>query len=259
MNNSPMTSMPPAAPPVSILMYHQVGHFRSPKAHRASFCHVRRFRGQMAYLKLFGYSVISLEQAYRGLFEGEPLPQRAVVLTFDDGYENFREHAWPILQRHGFPATVFLVTELMGKTARWLTSKGDSTPLMSTETVRQLRREGVSFGSHALSHPRLSKIDPEQMRREVIDSKNVLEDILGEAVPDFCYPYGDYDARVRDTVAEAGYRLGLTCIRGAANTADNPFEIPRKAVSFGDTLPGYFWKLHMKHARKDKKPDDVYA
>lgn len=246
-------------PPVSILMYHQVGRFASPKAHRAGYCHVRRFAAQMWYLHAFGYSVISLEQAYRGLFGQEPLPPRPVVLTFDDGYDNFREYAWPILRRYGFPATVFLIAGHLGKPAYWLDDGGHSAPLMTAQTVRALRREGVSFGSHSVNHLRLSQLDAAAIRREVFDSKAMLEDVLGEAVPDFCYPYGDYDLRVRDAVIEAGYRLGLTCIRGAANTADNAFEIPRKAISYGDTLPGYFWKLHMKHARKDRKTADPYA
>ncbi|MEZ5582014.1 MAG: polysaccharide deacetylase family protein [Candidatus Competibacteraceae bacterium] len=92
------------APPLSILMYHQVGEFRSPKTHRAGFCHSRQFRAQMAYLKRFGYRVISLRQALDGLFYGAELPERAVVLTFDDGYENFHQNAFPVLQKYNFPA-----------------------------------------------------------------------------------------------------------------------------------------------------------
>ncbi|AKJ30624.1 polysaccharide deacetylase family protein [Caldimonas brevitalea] len=248
-------------PPVSVLMYHQVGMFPRPKAHRAAFCDVKRFAAQMAFLKWGGYSVISLEQAYRGLFEGAPLPARPVVLTFDDGYQNFKEHAWPVLQRHGFPASVFIVTEQSGRHAGWLAADFTPAPLMDHATLRQLAREGVNFGSHTLNHRRLSQLDETQQRREIFDSKAALEDVLGQPVPDFCYPYGDYDPRARDLTAEAGYRLGLTCIRGAANTADNAFEIPRKAISYGDNVIGYAWKLHMKHARKDKPAAhaDVYA
>ncbi|MCW7536294.1 polysaccharide deacetylase family protein [Aquabacterium sp. A7-Y] len=247
-------------PPVSVLMYHQVGVFPRPKAHRAVFCDVRRFAAQMNFLKWGGYGVISLEQAWRGVFEGASLPARPVVLTFDDGYENFREHAWPILQRHGFPASVFLVTDLIGKDSAWLDSSFQKARLMDGATVRRLAGEGVNFGSHTLSHPRLSQLPEAQMRREIFDSKAALEDLLGAPVPDLCYPYGDYDVRARDLAAEAGYRLALTCIRGAANTADNAFEIPRKAISWGDNLLGYAWKLHMKHARKDRPGagPDVY-
>lgn len=242
---------PAATPHVSILMYHQVGEFARPAAHRAVFCHVKRFRAQMAYLKFMNIPVLSLEQAHRVLFEGQPLARPAVVLTFDDGYENFQEHAWPILQAHGFPVSVFLVSDLMGKSSEWLGSEfSDHPALMSASTVRQLASEGVSFGSHACSHPRLSRLDDAHMRREVFDSKSALEDLLGREVPDFCYPYGDYNARTVELVQEAGYRTGLTCVKGPANTALNPLEIPRKAISYGDNLIGFAWKLHFKNKRK---------
>lgn len=241
---------PPAAPPLSILMYHQVGVFARPSAHRAAYCHIDRFRAQLRYFKRFGFSVLSLTQARAALFEGAPLPRRSVVLTFDDGYDNFREYAWPALQEHGYPATVFLVSSLVGKTAQWLADEPAPPALMSVATVRRLQDEGVHFGSHAVSHRRLSTLSTAEMRTEITSSKSALEDLLGREVPDFCYPYGDYNREARDMVEQAGYRTGLTCIRGAANTADNPFEIPRKAISYGDNLLGVAWKLHVKHARK---------
>jgi peptidoglycan/xylan/chitin deacetylase (PgdA/CDA1 family) len=241
---------PPASPPLSILMYHQVGVFPRPAAHRAAYCHIKRFRDQLWYLKTFGFKVLSMAEAHACLFQGKPLPARSVVLTFDDGYDNFAEHAWPALQEYGFPATVFLVSALLGKTAQWLTNESPQPSLMSAATVRRLHHEGVNFGSHAVSHQRLSTLQPAQIRSEIFDSKAVLQDLLGCEVPDFCYPYGDYNPMARELVEEAGYHTGLTCIRGAANTAHNPFEIPRKAISYGDNLIGVAWKLHMKHERK---------
>jgi peptidoglycan/xylan/chitin deacetylase (PgdA/CDA1 family) len=242
---------PAAAPHLSILMYHQVGVFARPSAHRALFCHVNRFRAQLSYLKAMNFSVLTMAQARACLFEGAPLPARSVVLTFDDGYENFREHAWPALQEHGFSGTVFLVSELMGKNSSWLGPEfAERPPLMSAATVRQLAHEGVEFGSHACTHTRLSQLEEAQMRREIFDSKSQLEDVLGREVPDFCYPYGDYNARTVELVQEAGYRTGLTCIKGPANTAYNPLEIPRKAISYGDNLIGFAWKLHVKNKRK---------
>lgn len=205
----------------------------------------------MAYLKWTGHHVISLTDACKGIFHGTPLPPRPVVITFDDGYENFSEFAWPVLQHYGFPATVYLVSRLVGRRAAWLDKDMADASLMDAPTIRRLRAEGVSFGSHTLTHCRLSKLDEKHQRAEIFDSKAELEDMLGEEMPDFCYPYGDYDIRARDLVAEAGYRTALTCIRGAANTADNAFEIPRKAISYGDSLIGFAWKLHMKNARKN--------
>ncbi len=234
---------------MSILMYHQIGPYPRPDAHRAAFCHIDRFRDQLRYFKWAGFKVLTLDEARRCLFEGAPMPQRSVVITVDDGYDDFRQHAWPALQEFGFPATVFLVSKLVGRRAAWLTNR-DQPPLMDAAAIRQLRREGAHFGSHAATHPRLSQLDAAQQRAEIMDSKAELEDLLGEAVDDFCYPYGDYNASARDLVQAAGYRTGLTCIRGAANHSHNPFELTRKAISYGDNLIGLAWKLHVKHARK---------
>jgi len=241
---------PVAKPKLSVLMYHQVGMFESPRRHRACYCDVRRFRQQMSYLKRFGYRVLDLEEALQALFGDGILPPRSVVLTFDDGYRNFREHAFPILLHFGFPATVYLVSGLLGGRAEWLDVENPKPSLMTPEEIRELHREGVRFGSHGITHSRLSCIGPEAAREEIFASRQTLEDLLGEAVEHFCYPYGDYDDDVRRLVHDAGYRSALTCIRGAANEADNPLEIPRKAISYGDNLVGYAWKLHMKHARK---------
>lgn len=239
-----------AMPPLSILMYHQVGPYPRPKGHKASFCHIRQFRQQLAYLKLAGFRVISMAEAYEGLFGGGVIAPRSVVLTFDDGYQDFHDHAWPALQEYGFPATVFLISGLIGQPARWQTDFERIAPLMDAPTIRRLQDEGVHFGSHAVNHDRLPQLDTEAVRHEVFDSKAALQDLLGREVSHFCYPYGEYDQRARDFVEQAGYQTGLTCIRGAANFADNPFEIPRKAISYGDNVLGFAWKLHMKHARK---------
>ncbi|MDN5849442.1 MAG: polysaccharide deacetylase family protein [Nitrococcus sp.] len=247
--------MPPhearAKPTVSVLMYHQVGYFATPQKHRAGYCHVRRFRAQMGYLKSFDYNVISLEEAIAGLFDDRPLPARAVVLTFDDGYECFHEHAFPILAQHGFSATIFIVTGLLGRCAEWLSDDQAKAPLMSAATIRELHRAGITFGSHSNTHPRLSSLSESKQRDQIFRSKAVLENLLAEEVRHFCYPYGDYSRRIKDLVEEAGYTSALTGRRGAAHNAPNRFEIPRKGISFGDNLLGYFWKLHMKHVSKD--------
>jgi len=240
-------------PPVSVLMYHQVGEFPAPKEHRALYCHVRRFASQMAYLKRFGYHVISLQQAVDALFGDARLPGRSVVLTFDDGYRNFRDYAWPILRRHGFPATLFMVADKVGGRADWLSGNQEHAPLLDADELRALNAEGLDVGSHTLSHPRLSRLDAAAVKRELSGSKARLEALLQAPVPHFCYPSGDYNEAVRDAVRDAGYRTGLTCIRGAANYAPNPYEIPRKAISYGDNLAGFFWKLHMKDVPKGQR------
>ncbi|CAN5749998.1 polysaccharide deacetylase family protein [soil metagenome] len=237
-------------PAVSVLMYHQVGPFANRPAHKAAFCDIARFEAHMAWLRALRYHVIGLEDAWRGLFAGAPLPRRAVVLTFDDGYENFERWAWPVLQRNNFPATLFAVAGQLGHHAGWLDRSFDPAPLLDAAALRRLADEGVSIGSHSMSHARLTTLPDAQARHELRGSKALLEDALGRAVPDFCYPYGDHDERVRDLTRAAGYRLALTCARGAANTANNAWEIPRKGISWGDNVLGLAWKLHAKNARK---------
>ena len=237
---------------INILMYHQVGRFEPMKAHRSTYCDHRRFASQMRYLRRFDYTVLSLPAALACLRGERPIPPRAVVLTFDDGYENFYEYAWPVLKQHGYPAMVYLISSMLGQPSRWFAADGrDTPPLMSAARVRQLRAEGVDFGAHSVSHVRLAKQqDTAQIRREVFDSKAMLEDVLGEAVPHFCYPYGSHDRRVVDAVADAGFESATTCVRSPATHADDPLTLPRKAISFGDNLIGYFWRLHVKNTSK---------
>jgi peptidoglycan/xylan/chitin deacetylase (PgdA/CDA1 family) len=235
---------------ISILMYHQVGEFRRPAAHRANYCDIRRFKAQMAWFHRFGYRVIGLEEAYEVLYGGKALAGNAVVLTFDDGYQNFWDFAFPVLKHYSFPATVFLVADMLGGKTLWQAAEKRETPLMDLATIKKLRKEGILFGSHTLTHPRLSQIDRERMRREVHVSRQRLEALLEEEIEFFCYPYGDFDEDVVAAVREAGYKAALSCNRASTYGNEDPFKLPRKAISYGDSLAGFFWKLHMKNRPK---------
>lgn len=239
-------------PRISFLMYHQVGHFARPPEHRSTYCHIRRFRQQMRYLKLAGIPVLSLPDAYAILFENQPFRGHGVVLTFDDGCIDFHENVWPLLRRHGFPAAVFVVSGLVGVAAEWFAREGRDAPqIMDAQTIRDLSRQGVTFGPHTLSHPRLSRLNDEEVEREVRESKLRMDAILDRPTEFFCYPYGDYDDRVRVVVRQAGFRGALSCIRGSAYPGrEDPYQIPRKAISYGDTLAGFWWKVHMKNRKK---------
>lgn len=238
---------------ISILMYHQVGDFPPMRGHRSTYCHYKRFAAQMAYLHRFGYNVLRLEEALAALRGDSPVPPRAVVLTFDDGCENFYEYAFPVLERYGLPAMVYVLSGLIGKRAEWFARDGRETPpLMSAERIRQLRAAGIDFGSHGVSHVKLAQVERELMRDEVARSKAELEDLLGEEVRHFCYPYGSHDPEVVETVRAAGYASAVTCLRAAATARFDPLALPRKAISYGDNLLGYFWKMHARHHPKQE-------
>lgn len=240
---------------INILMYHQVGPFReltgAMRAHRSTYCRVDRFATQMAWLDSMGYTVLSLDQVRACLAGEAPIPPRAVALTFDDGYENFAEYAWPILQKHRFPAMVYLIAGMIGQPSYWFESDGRPTPpLMSAERIRQLRREGCDFGGHSVNHLKLAQQDDATVRHEVADCKALLEDVLGEEVRHFCYPFGSHDIRSVEAAAEAGWATATTCLRALATPADDPLSLPRKAVSHGESLLGVLWKMHFKNLPK---------
>ncbi|WPL12741.1 Poly-beta-1,6-N-acetyl-D-glucosamine N-deacetylase precursor [Thiorhodovibrio litoralis] len=233
-------------------MYHQVGRFAPMRAHRANYCDHRRFARQMAMLRAGGFRVLSLEEALRCLAGDSPMPARAVVLTFDDAYANFLDYAAPVLADCGFPATVYAISDWLGQPMRWRDPdpSRESPRLMTGGELRSLRQAGIAVGSHGCTHPRLAELSPEAQNAEISGSRERLQDILGEPVRDLCYPFGSFNQDSIRLAAQAGYRSATTCLRGAATAADHPLVLPRKAISYGDNLIGYGWKLLVKHAPK---------
>ena len=211
-----------------------------------------RFARQMALLRHLGYRVLDLDQVLVCLRGEAPTPERAVSLTFDDAYANFAEYALPVLQRNGFPATVYAISGWLGRPMAWSAAEpGRPIPvLMSGARLREMRAAGVTIGSHSVRHVKLAEVLAEAQWRELADSKAALEDLLGEPVRHLCYPFGSFDLGAVRAAAKAGYVSATTCLRGAATPADHPLALPRKAISYGDNLIGYWWKLAMKDAPK---------
>ncbi len=237
-------------------MYHQVGCFKAMRAHRANYCDAGRFARQMALLAYGGFTVMTLEQALAGLRGEQPVPPRAVLLTFDDAYAGFLEYALPVLSAHQFPAVVYAISDWVGRRMRW----ADSSParvepsLMSAAQLRRLQQDGISVGSHGVSHRKLAELTPKEQALELTQSRAALEDLLGQPVQHLCYPFGSFSQETVQLAAEAGYRSAMTCLRGAAKGLDHPLVLPRKAISFGDNLLGFAWKL-AKHRPKPSLED----
>jgi len=236
---------------ISILMYHQIGRFTPMKSHRAVYCDIGRFRTQMRALHTLGVPVLSMSEAVACLAGRAPLPRRAVVLSFDDGCDNFYENALPVLEFFGYPAIVYAIAGLAGGVAEWMAAHDHPTPsLMSFGRLREISAHGIEVGSHGMRHVRLAGMSPNRLRDEVAGSRERLEQELGQAVRHFCYPYGSHDLAAFDAVARAGYESGVTCQRAAATPAFDPLGLPRKAISYGDDLVGFLWKLFAKDAPK---------
>ncbi len=235
-------------PYISILMYHQVGEFENVTRLKANFCHVKRFEKQMRFLKRWGYNVVSLTDAVKGLKGEIALPKHSVVITFDDGYENFYDFAYPILKELELPSTVYAVAGMVGRPSEWLYEDDiQPAPLMTLEQMLDVQEHGVEFGSHAITHPRLSKIDRDQMQKEVFESKSMLEKALNRPVEHICYPYGDHDEAVIEAAREAGYLTGTTIVKGSSDKRHDALALPRKAISFNDSLYRFWRNMHFKH------------
>lgn len=237
---------------LSILMYHQVGRFAPMRAHRANYCDHRRFARQMAFLHGAGFRVLDLDTALSGLRGERPIPPRAVVLTFDDGYENFADQAWPVLQKYAFPAVVYVIGAFLGRHAEWFAAEpGRPIPrLLDAGRLRELQAAGLTLGSHTAHHVKLGEVSPATRRAELAAGRAILEDRLGTEVRHLCYPFGSFDRDTVQAAQESGYVSAMTCLRGAATPEDHPLILPRKAISFGDNLLGYAWKLWVKQAPK---------
>lgn len=237
---------------ISILMYHRIGDFHDVREHRALFCRYRRFNAQMRWLKYMKYNVIDMDTCIRAVRREIPIPSRAVVLTFDDGFEDFYIYAFPVLKRYKFPAVVYVLPNYINGTADWFAKEGrPCPPMLKLEQIQEIMDYGIEIGSHGLSHVKLAEVSYERMRKEIFESKIEIEAIIKRKVRHFCYPYGSYNTSVIEVVKEAGYVSAVTCVRGGVVPGNDLWQLPRKAVSFGDSLLGFWWKLHMKHKRKE--------
>lgn len=224
-----------------ILMYHQVAQPQSEREHR--FCTPPgEFERQMDHLREH-YVPVTLDAMVAGLRGEAPLPQRAVHVTFDDGFVGVLEHAAPVLAARGIPATMYAVSARLGATNDWMSSRGfPARPLMSAAQLHELAAMGFEIGSHTCSHARLTEIAPEAVVQEVSASRHALEDAMGRPVRHFAYPYGLHSAAVRQAVIDAGYDTACSTVSGFNRRGEDGYRLRRIDVFGTDRL----WQFRQK-------------
>ena len=161
-----------------------------------------RFEQQMRWLERRGLRGVSMREL---MAAGDR--RRLVGLTFDDGYEDFLLSVLPALVRHGFTATVFVISGRMGGINVW-DPAGPEKQLMTADQVKLAADFGMEIGSHGTLHRPLSEVDDGDLLDEVAGSRHALRAVSGQDVGGFCYPYGALDARVRQVVRDSGYDYG---------------------------------------------------
>jgi peptidoglycan/xylan/chitin deacetylase (PgdA/CDA1 family) len=244
---------------IPVLTYHAVHDERSVLSIPPAL-----FKWQMDWLSRADYHVLPLRELVKRLQHGEAIPPRALAITFDDGFACSYDHAFPVLKRHGFPATVFLVAGYFGRTNDWSGQPAGlpTLPLLTLEQVREMDRAGIEFGSHSLNHPRLDELAPLDLEREVVASKAIIEDALGHPIALFCYPYGRYNQAVKAAVSRA-YEGACTTRLDMLTRHSDPFAIERldiyylKNPALFKGLPSAWLPLYIGQRRKLRRAANV--
>ena len=185
------------------------------------------FKFGMRRLTEEGYKTISLSRIVECIRKAEPFPDKAMGVTFDDGYRSVYEKAFPVLRSNGMTATVFLA--IGDRKTRALQGRLPSfggREMMSWPEIREMHREGIEFGAHTFTHQDLTRLPSKGVHAEICDSKSVIEDALGRAVTAFAYPFGYHNRRVREIV-QAHYSCACSTRLGMAGRKSDPFALER--------------------------------
>ncbi|MEU1165106.1 polysaccharide deacetylase family protein [Streptomyces sp. NPDC005921] len=215
-----------AEAPVPILMYHSVA--TSPNdATRVLSVAPEAFAEQMALIGDLGLTPLSTAELAAGWRSGRPLPDRPVLITFDDGYEGVHRHALPVLAKHGFASTLFVST---GWIRGAYDTGGGLDAMLDWDQVRELADAGCEIGGHSHTHPQLDQLTDDGLREELARSTEIVAGELGAGPASFAYPYGYSSRRVRQAVRSAGYAQALAVGNALARRRQGPYALQRVTV-----------------------------
>lgn len=197
---------------VPILYYHSImvepgNELRMPP---------EQFNEQMMYLSSQGYNVLTPNDLYNDLYGNGTIPNKPILITFDDGYEDNYTNALPILKKYNFTATVFMVSSFV-----------NGNGFLSADQLKELQSAGWTIGGHTVNHTDLSKVDTNTVKAELDNSKKTLENMLGTKVNYFCYPFGGYSFSVVSQVKQSGYLMAFTTKSGWVSKSSNPYLLNR--------------------------------
>ena len=216
----------------AILMYHSIAtteHFFSVS--------LKDFEWQMNHLSEEHMPVISLKDLVVRLTSKKELGG-SIAVTFDDGYRNNFTDAFPILKRHNFPATIFVATEKIGS------SDARGFARLTPEDMREMGASGlIDIEPHTHTHPHLSRASHEVQRKEIVESKRIVEGIVQKKCTLFAYPYGDFSEETVDIVTEEAFDAAVSVIEGTVHKGSNLYHLPRNSIDHSTTFSQFCGKI----------------
>jgi len=226
----------PTRQAIPILMYHHLLDLE-PDASEDLLSYSESpgdFAAQMAYLADQGYHTIHFSDLLAYFNEGRPLPEKPVIITFDDGWADCYTIAYPILQQHGMTATFFIPSN-------WIENVEGT---LTWAQIQEMSQGGIEFGSHSVTHPYLTTSEPDALAWELEYSKQTLEERLGKPVTALAYPFGLYDQTVIEAVQKAGYTSAVTIDPGQWVSEENLFTLKRIGVPYWTDMNAFVAELH---------------
>jgi len=195
-----------------------------------------QFETHLAYLRQAGYETISMSQLAFALSGHTELPPNPIIITFDDGYRDNYENAFPLLRKYGYTSTFFVFTQVIDE---------NNVRFLTWDMVKEMHQAGMEFGSHSYSHPDMVGKNDAYQIFEVLASKEAIEERTGELTRFFAYPSGRYDELTIRVLQSAHFWGAVTTQWGAEQTYDNRFEMPRIRVRGNDTVEDLAEKLDL--------------
>jgi len=214
---------------IPVLMYHSIEYEKGNTARLPK----EKFKEQMKYLKENNYTTLSLEEAYDFFISNKPIPEKAVVLTFDDGYVDNYVEAFPILKELEFKATFFVITDLVDKIPSY----------MNLVQLKELQASGMDIESHTVNHEHLNQLSYEKQVKTLKESKEFLEKSLNKKIQYFAYPYGEFTEETLVAVKETGYKMAFTTAGKWSDKTDGILTLDRVFISGAANLDVFIERI----------------
>jgi peptidoglycan/xylan/chitin deacetylase (PgdA/CDA1 family) len=218
---------PRAAADLPIVMYHHVGPLPpNPDIFRRDLTVAPDlFERTLSQLDERGVQTVTMADLFDHFAGGPALPQRSAILTFDDGYDDVYEYAFPALKKHGMVGTFFIITDFV-----------DRPGYLSWDQIVEMRNAGMEIAAHSSNHPDFTQIRPAELNRQLAEPKAILEDHLGQKIRFMAYPSGKYNAAVMAATRAAGYQAAVTVTHGTHHTPALAFELRRVRARGADSV-----------------------